>query len=249
MNVKFDPMSAKASKIADVSEEFDEIIYHITHDVRAAIRAIRTLPTWLREDLTSEGVVLSQGVGETLEMLERQANRADQMLLDLRSYSRVGRTFDDPTKFSLQSVVEKAMEDIELPEEFSVSVDQDVPTISGSFNELGLLFQALISNAVKHHDRSRGNVRIGATETDGIVHCIIEDDGPGIPAEFRERVFEMMATLKSRDDCEGSGLGLSIARKIALRHGGRIKIRDTGNERGTCVVVDLPAENAVPQIQ
>jgi signal transduction histidine kinase len=90
----------------------------------------------------------------------------------------------------------------------------------------------LVDNALKHHDRDHGVVAIEVEETREAIRVTVADDGPGIPAEFRERVFQPFTTLRPRDRVEGSGMGLAIVKKLIESHGGRIEI-EGGDGRGT----------------
>lgn len=226
------------------TSEFEEILYHITHDVRASFRALKGIPQWIREELEAGGAPLSDSVLELFEMMHAQADRADRMMLDLRTYSRIGRLHEQVQSVTLAPTIQRAANSVHMPPGFDVHADLAVPAVLGAPDEIELLFRALLSNAVKHHDDDHGAIRIHTTRaSDGI--CIaIADDGPGIPTEFRERVFQPMTTLKPRDDCEGSGMGLPIARKIVAHLGGTIEITEPGAPRGTRVEISLPTTAA-----
>jgi signal transduction histidine kinase len=82
----------------------------------------------------------------------------------------------------------------------------------------------LISNAIKHHDKTKGCIKV-TVEDDGAMYTFaVEDNGPGIPAQFHEQVFKMFQTLKPRDRVEGSGMGLAMVRKNIEVFGGTIKL-------------------------
>ncbi|MEM9060471.1 MAG: ATP-binding protein [Pseudomonadota bacterium] len=226
-------------------QEFDEIIYHITHDVRASLRALKSLPEWIREELEADRTSLTSGTHDALLMMETHAQRADQLLLDLLTYSRVGRIRGDTGVVALGKAVETAIQTSEIPEDFSVEVDLGVHAVAGVTEEYVLLFMTLLSNAVKHHDMGKGTVTITSTRQGGDLLISVADDGPGIAEQYREKVFGMLETLKSRDDCEGSGLGLPIARKIVDLYQGSVTIADHRPARGTRVEIRLPAHVAV----
>ena len=96
-----------------------------------------------------------------------------------------------------------------------------------------------IGNAIKHHDRSVGSVDVDVADCGDHWRFSVTDDGPGIPEKYRESVFEMFSTLKSRDQVEGSGMGLALVRKIVRRMGGACGIAPRAG-RGTCVWFDWP---------
>lgn len=235
-----------ARTIERSADELDEIIYHITHDLRASLRALKSLPGWLREDLTASGPSPSTSVLEILGMIEEQAERADTMLLDLRTFSRIGRVGDEPAMIPFSEAIDAALERVKLPAGFSVTRDIRLHSLRAPRNELRELLFAVFSNAVKHHDRDSGTIAIEVSRHGGNIVITVEDDGPGIPEQFCDRVFEMMATLRARDDCPGSGLGLSIARKIVERLDGSIKAMPAQNDRGTCITIRLPEHLAGP---
>ncbi len=99
----------------------------------------------------------------------------------------------------------------------------------------------LINNAIKHHDREEGEIEVDVARTEDGVRFSVRDDGPGIPAEFHERIFEMFHTLKPRDQVEGSGMGLAVVKKTVERFGGVITVASEGG-RGTEFSFTWPIE-------
>lgn len=225
--------------------EFEDVIYHITHDVRASLRAIGTLPGWIREDLEA----MLQGDHPTimthLEMLETHAARADRILVDLLAYSRVGRMSDEMRVLDLAALVREAAVAMSLPPGFRIETSLQIEWMSAPANDLLDLLKAMISNAAKHHHRTDGVIRIATHAGAEEMVLSIEDDGPGIPEVFRPRVMRLMTTLKPRDQVEGSGIGLPHSQKIARSLGGDVVIRDTSTGEGVRIEVRLPMALAV----
>ena len=98
----------------------------------------------------------------------------------------------------------------------------------------------LLSNCVKHHDRPHGRIHIACRDTHQGVQLTVSDDGPGVEARFLEKIFDPLTTLESRDLVEGSGMGLTIVRRIAQLNGGHVKAISTDGKRGTCIVIRFP---------
>lgn len=226
--------------------EFDEILYHITHDLRGGLRALRVLPEWVREDLISDGVVPSESVDEQLSMLANHAARLDQMLLDLRTFSRIGRLTEAPRVLDLAEEIDCAIEIAGVPAGFDISKDLAVQRLMAPQTDLQHLLTALLNNAHKHHDDEYGRVHVASDLEEGEVVLRVLDDGPGIEPRFHERIFEMMTTLRPRDEIEGSGMGLPIVRKVAGYLGGSVAIFDNPAGRGTQMVVRLPDTSSGP---
>jgi len=93
------------------------------------------------------------------------------------------------------------------------------------------VFMNLLTNAAKHHDRPRGTVHVSCVDNGDHFSFSVADDGPGIPTEYHERVFQMFQTLKPRDTTEGSGMGLALVRRIVESAGGRLTL-ESGKGRG-----------------
>ena len=81
-----------------------------------------------------------------------------------------------------------------------------------------------MGNAIKHHDREDGLVQVSCRDCGDFVELMVSDDGPGIAPEFHERIFNMLQTLRPRDEGEGSGMGLALIKKIVETQGGSITV-------------------------
>ena len=218
-------------------DEFEQVLYHITHDVRAALRAIQTLPDWIREDLEKCQANIPCSVFEDLELLKIQTARADQILIDLRTYSRIGRRSDRPSNVSLADAFDIAGQNVENIDRFTVTLDLEAPYLFAPRNDILTIAHALVSNAVKHHGASNGKIWIYSAQTPQCVSLFVEDDGPGIDPQHHERVFQLMTTLRSRDECEGSGVGLALVSKIMRTLDGQVAIVTPRKLGGTCIAM------------
>jgi signal transduction histidine kinase len=113
--------------------------------------------------------------------------------------------------------------------------------VLGHANDLERLLRNLLDNAVRHCPDG-GHVRIEARSDGDVVHVTVADDGPGVPAEDRERVFEPFFRAAAERRREGgSGLGLAIVREIARGHGGDVSVEDGPGGKGACFCATLPA--------
>ena len=111
-----------------------------------------------------------------------------------------------------------------------------MPVIRTHRTPMNVVLQNLVSNALKHHDRTEGCITLRVRKIDDIIEFRVTDDGPGIEPRFQDRVFTIFQTLKSRDDVESSGIGLAIVKKKVEIHGGRIWIESAPPARGTTFV-------------
>jgi signal transduction histidine kinase len=137
-------------------------------------------------------------------------------------------------------LIGEIVESIAPPAGFVVRYDGDVATMKTARPPLEHVLQNLISNAIKHHDKDKGEVVINAGAVSGVIEFCVSDDGPGIAPEFHKRVFTIFQTLRARDDSEASGVGLSIVQKTVERVGGRVWIDSAPPLRGTKFLFTWP---------
>ena len=223
------------------SGEFENFIYLISHDVRNSVRALLELPQWIDEDLRASGAAIPAAVAENIKLMNTHTRRLDRMLIDLLIYSRIGRMQSSGT-IEWGGVIDTILDQIQVPTGFRILRDIRAPTIRMGETDVLTLVSSLVSNAIKHHDRDTGTIRIATKEVDGRQVLTIADDGPGIPRKYHEKVFEVMTTLKPRDQVEGSGMGLANVRKIAQIYGATIAWRPVAGDRGCRIDISFPVQ-------
>lgn len=224
---------------ATAEEDLAALAYAISHDLRASVRALRDVPVWIAEDIEASGLNLPDEVSEDFALLLSHTRRLDRMLLDLLTFSRVGR-MQRTSEISVTDALDNAIEACGPPPGFVIERQLEVEKLVIGHRDLDALLTALVENTFAHHDRSTGLIRVATQDSDGHVVISVADDGPGIEPIFQDRVFEMMTTLLPRDTTEFSGMGLAVVRKIAAHYGGSIRLRSAPPERGTTVEVRLP---------
>lgn len=208
-------------KLAQANSDLEQFTRVAAHDLKAPLRGVRNLATWIEEDI---GEHLTGETGQHFEHLVRRVERLDNLLDDLLAYARLGQRVDLPREVHVPSLAREVVELVGLSRGISVNVTGDAPPFTTQATPLSTTLRNLISNALKHHDRSEGCVDVIVSVDGAAVVVVVEDDGPGIPAKYHERVFQPFTTLKSRDVVEGSGMGLAIVRRIVELHGGQITL-------------------------
>ena len=221
------------------SQDIEDFIYLISHDVRASVRALIELPQWIAEDLEEAGVPVSGSVASSIDLMNRHTGRLDRMLVDLLSFSRVGR-MQEVAEVQLETALLEVMDDMKVPADFLIEYNFEHPIVTMGNRDVLTLLRALISNGIKHHDKSSGRVLLTSRRDAGAVVLSVSDNGPGINDIYHERIFAPMTTLRPRDEVEGSGMGLAVTKKIAMHYGGTTSIQSSPFGRGTQVNVCLP---------
>lgn len=201
--------------------DLEQFAYVASHDLKAPLRAIDSLAVWLEEDLDQ---VLTESSREHLQLLRQRTERMERLLEDLLTYSRASRVPADIASIDARALVLQAVELVNLPAGFEVGLPNPDFVLLTAVTPLRQVLTNLIANAIKHHDRTSGQVQISLDEAGEMLNFSVADDGPGIPVEFHERVFGMFQTLRPRDEVEGSGIGLALVKRIVTRYGGDVRI-------------------------
>ncbi|MEO1139998.1 MAG: HAMP domain-containing sensor histidine kinase [Pseudomonadota bacterium] len=230
------------SSLGNLSEA-DEFLYIVTHDLKAFTRAMRIIPDWIIDDLSDHKVVLPEDVNANFTMLRDYARRMDGMLDSLTELSRVGRIADAPSQMALHDLVDPIVEALPRAPTMQVDLDLNARLVFGPYNDFKRLFAALIENAQQHHDRDQGQILVKAKQRGTRVYVEVEDDGPGIPPEFWEKMFKPLHTMRPKGETQTSGVGLAVARKVVLSQGGSIELAPPAVLRGCRVIFDLPASD------
>lgn len=218
------------------NQELDQFAYVASHDLRAPLRGIANLADWISDDL---GQALTGEAAKYMSMLKGRVTRLDALLNDLLALSRAGHTEDHIVPIDTAHLSREIFDDV-APPGFRLWAHGALPVVYGHVSQWRIILGNLISNAIKHHDREDGCIEIAAEERDAFWRFVVTDDGPGIPAECRERIFELFQTLRPRDEVEGSGLGLAIVRKTIDKYGGTILATECEAERGTRFIFTMP---------
>ncbi len=219
------------------TNELDKLAYVTSHDLKAPLRVIDNASKWLAEDLAPH---LTDDTRESLAMLQGRVARMERLLDALLELSRIGRMdLDESEVIDGSELAREVVLSIEIPAGMHVYFDTAFQNAHLPRSPLNEILHHLVGNAVHHHDEKRGEVVVSFTDSDDHLTLRVSDDGPGIPAEYREKVFEVFQTLKRRDEFESCGMGLAIVRKHAQVGGGSVMIENSEG-RGTTVRVEWP---------
>lgn len=210
--------------------ELDSFAYVASHDLKAPLRGIRNLADWIEEDIRG---IASPEVLKNLSLLQNRADRLERLLTSLLDYSRIGRKQSSIETVDSAHLVNEIVQYLPIPPGFTVYCAGEMPTFETAKAPLEQVFRNLIQNALTHHDRTEGRVTVSSRDIGDKFEFEVADDGPGIPPEFHQKIFEMFQTLKPRDQVEGSGMGLTIVRKTVHTVGGTVSVESTPPQRGT----------------
>lgn len=214
------------TKIRQLENTRKEFVANVSHELRTPLTLIKGFVETLLDGAKDDPEVSTR----FLRMIEKHANRLTFLIEDLLTISSLesGRIVLNLHDVELRGLVDKIFEDLQSPaRERKVSLLNQVPAdmlVKGDADRLQQVLFNLVDNAIKY-GRTSGRVSItAATKPEGWVDVRVSDDGPGIPEDSRDRVFERFYRVDKARSREqgGTGLGLSIVKHIVQSHGGEV---------------------------
>jgi PAS domain S-box-containing protein len=202
--------------------QFAHVASHdLSEPLRTVSRYVQLIDTRYRGKLDDDA---DEFIGYAVE----GAARMQALVNALNAYSTLGSAEHEPVPVDSSRVVMQTIDALAAQiadADASVTFDP-LPTVPGDPRQLGEVFQNLISNALKFVKDGPPQVHVSAERMDDSWCFTVRDNGIGIKPEHRTRIFEMFRRLHSRDQYGGTGIGLTICRKIVTRHGGRIWVEE-----------------------
>jgi len=234
------------SELLRSNQELDEFAYIASHDLKEPLRGIHNYATFLLEDYHDK---LDPEGHAKLETLTRLTQRMDTLLDSLLEFSRVGRLDFAIKETNLNEVVSEVLDSLGInlrQRGVEVRIPRPLPIIRGDRVRIGEVFRNLITNSMKYNDKAVKWIEIGfgtglgqealPAEEAGIIPTratvfYVRDNGIGIAAKHYEAIFRIFKRLHARDEFGGgTGVGLTIVKKIIERHAGRIWVESKDGE-------------------
>ena len=231
----------------------------VTHDLRTPLTSIKASVTVLLEDQRAvandkeEARLGDEQRQEMLAVIDEESDRLDRFIEDLMALARIeaGEMQLRREWGSLSEIITTAMKratPLTKDHRLELWLDEELPSIRVDERAVAEVIYVLVDNAAKYSP-SGTTIRVAAqSHENGMVRLVVEDQGPGIPIELREQVFDKFFRAMRDGDRPGAkagtGMGLAIAKGIVEAHGGRIWIENADDSKGTRVVVLLPTGDA-----
>lgn len=232
--------SRKALAVA--KEELDALLYGMSHDLKAPLVSIVGYIECLRSEEIGKLAEGSPGA-HYMARIESNLSYMQSLIQDLLEVSRVGRSSEDVEPVALVDLLQEVVED--LARESSGAVVESgghMPEIRMNKMRARQLFTNLLDNAVRYGPEGSVRVKVDASSRgDGAAVVTVADNGPGIPAPYRERVFGIFERLgDDRSRGSGTGIGLTVCRRIMESLQGSIQIVDGAGGVGACFALTFP---------
>lgn len=223
-------------KLEESNKELQDFAYIASHDLREPLRKISSFGSLIQDSLKGK---LDEDQQENLEFMINGAQRMQDMIDDLLTYSRLTTSAKPPQRVDLNEVIEdlKKLELATLLDETqgTIHVPEPLLPVQADPFQMHQLFQNLLGNGLKFHKEGiPPEITIRARQVENnMIRIEVEDNGIGIAEEYHEQVFVMFKRLHSREQYEGTGIGLAVCKKIVERHRGNIGVKSTPGEGST----------------
>ncbi len=236
-------LARRNAELDRINRELEEFTYMASHDLKEPLRGIRAYSEMLREDYRA---ILDDEGRRRLDKMADLCQRLERLIADLLTYCRVGSLRPAMATVDWNAVVGETLDLLRPAIEDRnavVHVRGPLPRVSGDAMLLGLALANLISNGLKFNRDACPTVEIGAGGGGEQPTLWVRDNGIGIAARHHDAIFTMFRRLHGRQEYEGSGAGLTIVRKIADSHGGRVWLE---SEPGAGTIFYLALPPAMP---
>jgi signal transduction histidine kinase len=206
-------------RLQKINAEFEEFSYIVSHDLKAPVRAITNLASWIEEDLDGN---LPEDSQENFRLLKNRVGRLEKMIQALLEFSRVSRMQLETTSLDVKSKIEQLAREVAENRELKLTITGDIAPLETYAEKLAFVLGELLRNAIFFNNKTQTEIKVNLQENADTISITITDNGPGFPETSLPKLFTMFYTVLPKDQLETTGSGLAIVNKIINFVGGKI---------------------------
>lgn len=232
-----------AKQLEESNQNLQEFAYAASHDLREPLRTVVSYVQLLKKSLSKTD--LSSDSVEFMDFVISGARRMEVQITALLEYSKVGRVVLEQKEVDLNEVVRNVCKSLtlQMAESQAVLTVNDLPSVVADAYQMEALLQNLVSNSIKYQKPGvPPQISVSAKADGGEYLFSVTDNGIGIEKGYLEKIFAVFRRLHTNDQVPGTGVGLSICRRIVQRHGGQIWA-ESEYGKGTTLYFSLPVLN------
>jgi PAS domain S-box-containing protein len=230
-------LQQQAFELQRSNEDLEQFAYAASHDLQEPLRMVSSYVHLIERKI---GQHLSSDVKEFMFYAIDGVKRMQELINDILEYSRVERKGKDFSKIELNTVMRAVTFNLQknIADNNVELIYPELPAVKADYSQITSLLQNLVDNAIKFKSNKKPVIEIGYTEQKSKYTFYVKDNGVGIEKKYYDRIFVIFQRLNNRTEYPGTGIGLSICKKIVERHGGKIWVESIVNE-GTTFYFEL----------
>jgi light-regulated signal transduction histidine kinase (bacteriophytochrome) len=227
-------LAQRTAELQRTNEELSHFARIVSHDLNEPLRMVSSYLQLLAQRYRGK---LDADADEHIAFAVDGAQRLQALIQDLLAYTRVGGKVQEFTAVDCEALLQHTLGDLQITiEENGATVTHDsLPTVHGDAVQLGIVFQNLISNALKFRSQAPPRIDISARQDGSQWVFAVRDNGIGLDPRNAARIFQVFQRLHTHREYPGTGMGLAICKKIVERHGGRIWVESTPGKGSTFI--------------
>ena len=214
----------------------EEFAYIASHDLRSPLRGIADLLEWIEEDIPP--AAMTEPLIKNFARAKHRLAHSERMIENLLIYACSNKQHSWTQTINLRELVAELLAFTQAPPGFTI--ETDVPELSFVTSKTPLLsgLRNLLDNALKHHGGSAGKIKLTVREEGRFLVFSVDDDGAGVPANAREKIFKLFH--RASDAADGHGIGLAVTRRMIDSHGGELILDKNSPLGGACFNIYWP---------
>jgi len=219
-------LAKQSLELKQSNEDLSQFAYIASHDLQEPLRMVGSYVQLLKKRYAGE---IDDNADQYINYAVEGCVRMQELIEGLLEYSRVESSKEDMQNIDTHALLDDVMQDlsVQIYESSAEIICKDLLPVLGVPSQIRIVFSNLISNALKYCEKEVPVINIDAKILNDKVQFSVQDNGIGIKNEYREKIFIIFKRLHSRAEYSGTGIGLSICKKIIERHGGKISLEST----------------------
>ena len=210
-----------AERLESLNKQLGEFVYIVSHDLKAPLRGLASLASFMEEELGAEP---KAEVVDLLNMMKSRTARMQQLIDGILHYSRMANNRVDREDVDLNELINSIIDLISPASNVAIETPDNLPVILAERVKLHEVLQNLIINGIKYNDKAEIRIKIAFEDNGSHYRFHVTDNGIGIRPEHQEKIFGIFQTLQPKDQCESTGIGLTIVKKIIEQQEGAVTI-------------------------
>jgi light-regulated signal transduction histidine kinase (bacteriophytochrome) len=227
-----DNLRELVDKLEVSNRELEQFAYVASHDLQEPLRMVASFTQLLEKRYKGK---LDEDADEYIGFIVEGAHRMKDLIDDLLVFSRFNTQANEFELFDMDTALNSVLSYLQpyMNENHAQITYDPLPSIMGDSSQIQQVLQNLLTNAIKFHGDEPPKIHISAEESGDEWTFVVSDNGIGIDSGHQEQIFEVFKRLHTREEYEGTGIGLSICKKIVERHGGRIWVESKPGKGST----------------